>query len=273
MKPGDWRHRKWTLLCGIAMLLLACGCQANGVIKSTANFPKDTGFSQHWVAVDGQVHSFWVFVPKDYTTHKNYPAIVFLHGLFEAGDDNSNKCLAGGLAPVIAKHPEKWPFVTIFPQSTGTWRGDDRDHLAIASLDFAKNHWSIDQDRVILAGLSYGGLGTWQIGSNHPDRFAALVPISGHRDIQAVKHLLGTPVWAFDFHGDPFVPSENSEQMCEQIKSGGGSARLTEFDGVGHDCWDRALKQSDLIQWMLQQHRQTQPTKRASDLAIATVND
>jgi predicted peptidase len=261
------RHRKvFTLLISAVILLFSYGCQSVNAIKSTESFPKGTGFVQHWMTVDGHVHGLWVFVPRDYTSSKKYPTIVFLHGLFEAGNDHSHKCLTGGLAPIIAKHPEKWPFVTVFPQSTGTWRGSDRDHLAIASLDFAQKNWSIDHDRVILAGLSYGGLGTWQIGANHADRFAALVPVSGHRDVDAVKHLLGTPVWAFDFRGDPFVPSENSEQMCAQIKSRGGNARLTEFPGMGHDCWDRVLANSDLVDWMLQQ-------RRGATTALANVSE
>src|SRR5450432_2555659 len=256
------------VFASMLLMLMLMGCRADGVVRSTASFPAGTGFTQHFVAVDNEVRGFWVFVPRDYTPSKHYPTILFLHGLFEAGKDNK-QCLAGGLAPVIAKHPEKWPFITIFPQSDGTWRGDSRDHLAIATLDFAQHRWSIDADRVILAGLSYGGLGTWQIGAKHPDRFAALVPVSGFSDKQITRQLKNLPVWAFDYHGDPFVNSTNSQQMCEQIKSEGGHAQLKEFTGVGHDCWDRAISESALVPWMLLQRRQVIAI-HTSDATVAT---
>src|SRR6185503_2437513 len=114
---------------------------------------------------------------------------------------------------------------TIFPQSTGTWCGDDRDRLAIAALDFAQREYSIDPDRVILAGLSYGALGTWQIGAKHTDRFAALVPVSGHRATELVERLVLLPVWAFDTRGDPIVSSKSSEEMCQELQKRGGIAR------------------------------------------------
>ena len=104
------------------------------------------------------------FHPAPYRPDYRYPAILFLHGLFEAGD-GGDKVLGAGLGPVIANDPENWPFITIFPQSTGTWQGEDKEHLALAALDYAQSQWTIDQDRIILAGLSYGALGVWEIGA------------------------------------------------------------------------------------------------------------
>src|SRR5262249_53964049 len=153
------------------------------------------GFIEQNVTVDGQSHTVWVFVPKDYRPGVKYPAILFLHGLFEAGN-GGNKCVSAGLGPVIANQPEKWPFITIFPQSTGTWRGEERDHLAMAALDMAQAKYSIDSDRVVLAGLSYGGLGTWEVGARHRERFAALVPVSGHKATEDIDRLILLPVWA-----------------------------------------------------------------------------
>jgi predicted peptidase len=249
------------------LLLAAAGCQSD-IASSTRAFPSGTGFVHRAFELDGKPQSLWVFLPHDYTRDRSYPAIVFLHGLFEAGDREA--CLAGGLGPVIARHPERWPFVTIFPQSNGTWRGAERDRLVIAALDFAQREYSIDSDRVILAGLSYGALGTWQIGANHPDRFAALVPVSGHRATELVERLVLLPVWAFDVRNDPIVSSKSSEEMCREITERGGIARLTEFLGVGHDCWAQAVHESELVDWMLQQRRQkAAPEVRAGEDGFA----
>ena len=258
----------------MGMLLLVCagGCH-NGaeVVRSTAAYQPGTGFSRHEILVDGQTHAVWVFVPKNYRPENRYPAILFLHGLFEAGHGYDSS-VSAGLGPVIAKDPDKWQFITIFPQSDGTWRGDDRDHLAMAALDFTQKQWSIDNDRVILAGLSFGGLGTWEIGSRHPERFAALVPVSGVGATDLVEHLVLLPTWAFASTNDPWVRSQDSEAMCKGITGHGGQARLTEFKGSSHDCWDKAVAESELVSWMLQQRRRTTTTYRLPDASRTVVD-
>lgn len=254
-----WRNRRNRVHGGWALLLLVifglgAGCRGDAVVRSTHGFPEGTGFTRHVIEVDGIARPVWVFIPKDYSPARTYPTILFLHGLFEAGSGYDN-AVSAGLGPVIAKNPDAWPFITIFPQSDGTWKGEAREHIALGALDYAETHWSVDQDRVILAGLSYGALGTWQIGAKHSDRFAALVPVSGHRATDLVERLVMLPVWAFAFSGDPIVKAQSSEQMCSEISQHGGVARLTEFFGVGHDGWDKAVSESNVVSWMLEQRR------------------
>ncbi len=244
------------LLMLLVLLPASGGCRGKAVSRSTSHFPAGTGFVRHELDIDGTPHPLWVFLPKNYDASKSYPTIVFLHGLFEAGADGSN-ALSAGLGPVIARDPDAWPFIVLFPQSSGTWRGPRRERLVMRSLDWAQQHYAVDRARVILAGLSYGGLGAWQIGARHPDRFAALVPVSGPRDLACADELVGMPVWAFHNRGDPIIDSDGSEQMCAQIAQLGGRARYTAFDRIGHDCWDRAVADTDLVEWMLRQQQRS----------------
>jgi predicted peptidase len=246
-------RRAAVVLFGLLSLPLA-GCKSGEVVRSTQRFPRNTGFQEHRFTVNGVSRTLWVFVPAKYTPSQRMPAVLFLHGLFEAGR-NGDKVLGAGLAPVIADTPENWPFITIFPQSPGDWRGEEPERIALAALDFAERRWSIDRERVILAGLSYGGLGVWEIGSRHPDRFAALVPVSGHANTNLVDWLVWKPVWAFSSRDDLWVKSHNSQEMVRMIDSRGGRARWTEFKGNTHDCWASAVFGSKLVDWMLQQKR------------------
>jgi hypothetical protein len=71
-----------TILLG--MMLLSFGCQGGQkVAGSTKAFPEKTGFVERQIKVDGQTKTVWVFLPDDYTPKRLYPAILFLHGLFE----------------------------------------------------------------------------------------------------------------------------------------------------------------------------------------------
>jgi predicted peptidase len=253
-------------------LFLQVGCHGSGasIARSTAHFPPGTGFVKYDLVVDGAPHQVWVFIPRSYRAEHRYPTILFLHGLFESGSDDGG-AITAGLGPVIAKSPDDWPFITIFPQSTGTWRGNDRERLAMAALDSVEANWSVDPDRVTLAGLSYGGLGVWEIGAKHPDRFCALVPVASPSDQEAIDRLASLPVWAFNYGGDLIVPSSHSDEMCRQITSRGGNARQTRFPGLGHDCWDRAVAESDVVDWMLQQRISARPHPNADTSAVADV--
>lgn len=264
------RGRPIAIVVAVLLLFLSAGCHgtSSSIARSTAEFPPGTGFVKHMVELDGEPREMWVFVPRDYQPRRNYPAIVFLHGLFESGR-NADACLSAGLGPVIARNPAKWPFVTVFPQSDGTWKGERRERLVLKALEFAQSKYRIDADRVILAGLSYGALGTWEIGARNTDRFAALVPVSGHRATELVERLGMLPVWAFVMTGDMFVSPRSSQDMCEQLQARGGRAKLTEFKGVGHDCWDRAVAESDLVTWMLAQRRRAPATPDPTRGALA----
>src|SRR6266704_1344618 len=138
------------------------GCVSGASVhRTTQDFPQGTGFATRTVTVDNKERKFAVFIPRDYSAKKKYPTIVFLHGFFESGRD-AKRCLSAGLGPVIAKDPEHWPFISVFPQTMGSWRGASYERLAMACLDDVEANYSVDRNRVILAGLSYGGRGTWE---------------------------------------------------------------------------------------------------------------
>ena len=256
------------ILVILSMAASAGGCGTGRVQRATAHYAPGTGFVRNDVEVGGRQHAVWVFVPRDYRPEQKYPAVLFLHGLFEAGGDGT-RCLSAGLGPVIAKSPDEWQFITIFPQSDGTWRGPQREAVAIAALDSAMARWSIDPDRVTLAGLSFGALGTWEIGAQHRDRFAALVPVAGFRAMNVVDRLVTIPVWAFGYRGDLIAPPTASEAMCRELNDRGGNARLTAFNGIGHDGWSRAVADSDLVDWMLAQRRVAHATPKPPPPPVA----
>lgn len=241
------------LIC-LALLLLTGCAGGRAVAQSTERFPQKTGFIQRQINVNGQTRTSWVFLPPDYSPYKTYPAILFLHGLFEQGNGGTS-ALSAGLGPIIGRNPAAWPFITIFPQSDGDWKGADHERLALAALDDAQHQYAIDPDRVILAGLSYGGLGVWEIGARNRDRFAACVPVSGFEATELAGAFSFMPVWAFASRNDPFVSSSNSKEMCRLIQDKGGRPNFTEFDGDSHDCWADAIDRSELVHWMLVQRR------------------
>jgi predicted peptidase len=96
-----------------------------------------------------------------------------------------------------------------------------------------------------------GGRGSWDVAAAHPERFAAVVPICGPGDPGSAGRLKGLPVWTFCGDADRDETVLNLREMVGKLRADGDSARLTEYRGVGHNSWDRAYNNPELIDWML----------------------
>ena len=254
-------------LCALvfaSMFLALGGCNSGGaVFESTKDFPQGTGFQQFTVKVDDTDRRYSVFIPRDYSPQKKYPAIVFLHGVLESGND-ATKNLGVGIGPHVRDQAATWQFITIFPQSPSDWTSPDKQHICIAVMDDVSRRFSVDQDRVILTGLSNGGEGTWIIGAAYKNRFAGLVPIAGYSAKDCCDKLTGIPIWCFHNGMDFLVLSGGSADMCQRINDAGGTAKYTQTSGFGHGGWDDVYTDLEVIKWMLAQRRGSVPTKAAA---------
>jgi predicted peptidase len=201
-------------------------------------------------------HKYSVFVPRDYNPSRTYPAIVFLHGIGEAGSDGK-KSTTVGIGPAIAKRNGDFPFIVLFPQAGWNWTTKEAGQLVLDTIDDASRAYSIDRDRVLLTGMSSGGKGTWVLGARYPQTFAALVPMGGYAAYDTVATLVKSrmPIWALHNSGDFIVPVGGTRGMIKKLKEEGGNPRYTEFSAAGHNCWDAAYDEGKLFEWLQQQRR------------------
>jgi predicted peptidase len=237
-----------------SLLLLLGGCASGQSVVTKANglVPAGTGFTELQLASGRKFH---VFIPADYKSDRAYPAIVFLHGLGEAGSDDF-KNLSVGLGPVIAEKADKFGYITIFPQSTGSWEygsADVRD--ALASLDFTATKYNLDPKRIHLMGLSTGGQGVWTVAATDPSRFASLFAMCGWGFTEAVPKIKGIPTYIVHNSMDPIVFTVNSDTMASKLKEAGADVTYTKYGAIGHDCWGRALSDPASFAWLAKQSK------------------
>jgi predicted peptidase len=235
--------------------------------------PMDTGFIKKSVPVHQTEEHYTLYVPPTYTPDKSWPLIVFLHGAGERGNDNEAPRMQG-IAEVIETSPEQLPALVLLPQCPAGEEWSTRHDQLEAQLETTRTEYNIDPKRIYLTGLSMGGYGTWLWGAIHTDTFAALVPICGGGDPEDIQELLGVPksnpygslasrlralatlpIWAFHGAEDTTVPPDRSRFMVEAIRARGGNIQYTEYEGVGHNSWDKAYAESGVISWMLAQRK------------------
>ena len=191
------------------------------------------------------------FIPHDYDYggNKCYPLVLFLHGL----GDGQRPTLGSGM-PCCKRNFE---LITVMPESkSGLWmRGSEDIKRAMATLEDVEKHFRVDSKRIYLTGVSDGGLGTWNMAAEYPDRWAAIVPLAGWGYPDYAAQIQHIPCWCFHASNDRPERIKKMREMIEALQAAGGHPRYTEMIGAGldnHVIADRVYRMPEVSQWMLQ---------------------
>jgi predicted esterase len=232
------------------------------------DFPTGMPSDRHLPKVLGSTASsqgYYEYLPQGYeTSDQKYPLLLFIHGLGENGDGDSqlSDLLSNGIPKLI--HTNQWneelPFIVLSPQnSLGSCTRSSSIHDFI---NFAKETYQINPNRVYLTGLSCGAIGSWNyLGDYTNSQIAAIVPIAGNGN-SAFNNAgcgLGTvPIWAFHGDSDGTVGVGGTSTPINNILACTNPAPIDTsmviYPGVGHDSWTQTYDLSaghDIYNWFL----------------------
>ncbi|MGH8459944.1 MAG: prolyl oligopeptidase family serine peptidase [Nevskiales bacterium] len=226
------------------------------------------------VRVGGSNYWYEVYVPPEWSKAKSWPVILFLHGAGERGT-YPERNRASVIARFFITYQKSLPAVVVFPRCAPglSWSHPKMDALAMKALEQSIHEFHGDPARVYLTGLSMGGFGTWHLASKYPEKFAAIAPVCGgirapsnlaeltlSNDPRAyadyAHKLRDLPIWIFHGDADTVIPVEESRKMVAAMKAAGGNVRYSEYEGVGHNSWDRAYAEPEFFTWLFAQKRQ-----------------
>ncbi len=217
----------------------------------------------------GYTMPYRLYIPKDYDEGKSYPVLFFLHGAGERGNDNENQ-LTNAL-PILAKvSPDLISeMIVVAPQCPANEQWVDADwskgnysiekypetkalKTAMKILDKTLSEYNCDTDRLYVMGLSMGGYGTWDVLARHGERFAAGIPLCGGGDPSQAEILKEIPIWTYHGDADTTVKFSGTKEMVEAIEAAGGEKIIfTPVAGAGHNIWNTAAGNKELLPWLL----------------------
>jgi predicted peptidase len=214
----------------------------------------------------GEAMQYRLFVPPGYDPAEKYPIVLWLHGAAGRGRDNVSQ-LTGGNYPGshIWTKPEirqRYHAFVLAPQVDLT-KGWARPHtntppvairLALEILGTVETKYSIDRTREYVAGQSMGAEGLWAALSIAPQRFAAAIALCGYGDAYMIPRVAKIPVWIFQGEEDPLVPVARMRVWVKQLGEAGGAPEYTEYPAIGHNVWDVAFREPDLVAWLFRHH-------------------
>ncbi|MEC5397394.1 alpha/beta fold hydrolase [Uliginosibacterium sp. H1] len=186
------------------------------------------------------------------TASGHTPLVVFLHGAKDRGSDPT-KLTTWGLPKYVSEATTlPYHFLALqIPEDT-TWP-DWRQEL-LGLIDNVVAHNAIDPQRVILSGFSLGTAGTWQIASQHPERFAGVVAVSG-RVPEPVANgglnaLRDTPLWVFHGEKDDRAPLSSAEDAVNALRALNAPVNFSVIPGADHFIADAVYPDPDLQSWL-----------------------
>src|SRR2546429_3672438 len=138
-----------------------------------------TGCLDRTATVGGRAYRYQIYVPADYASQPSWPAILFLHGAGERGDDGLLQTNVG-LGAAIRQNASRYPAIVVFPQvpRDSQWVGTPAD-MAVAGPQQTMRGVHVGPPPVYLTRPSVGGAGTWDVAYPPPQLFPGRGPNSG----------------------------------------------------------------------------------------------
>jgi predicted peptidase len=279
----------WLVIFSTFLLSCKKGRPGNTVQDSTRITISPYSLTAKSTKVSEHINGLYEYLPEGYLTDgagTKYPLLIFFHGAGERGQTYaalSNLLLHGPLKFVkngtfpssFTVNSTTYKFIIIAPQFTST---EDAYPAEIDQLiDNIKQNYRVDDSRIYLTGMSFGGGLIWNyVGNNadHAKKIAAIVPVAAyinesrqafhvnHGKAQAIANS-NLPVWSTHNKGDNICPLLWTVNVHNILKSLNQTPlpKLTVFNADSHEGWtqtyDPSFKENgmNIYEWMLQNHR------------------
>jgi hypothetical protein len=199
---------------------------------------------------DAGEYYYTLDVPETYDSSRKYQVRVQLHGGVGRIESNappragSNARLAG--VEQIYVMPYAW-------KDAPWWSGQQTDNLD-AILDLVKRAYNVDENRIVLSGISDGGTGTYYAAMRNTTPFASFLPFIGfigvlrNETLQSdgdlfPNNLLNKPMFVVNGGRDPQYPTSMVDPFIDHLKKGGASIDYHPQPNAAHDTsWWPELK-------------------------------
>ena len=237
-------------------------------------------------ASNGQFIGFYQYTPTDYSANPNtkYPLIIFLHGIGERGNGTTelNRVLGlgvpgainGGHTMTFTWNGKTETFLVLSPQldsKYGSWQNFYVEEM----INYAKNNLRIDENRIMLTGLSLGGGGVWSYAGAslaNAQKLAAIGVCCGTCPGINFSNLTNAnlPIWAFHALDDATVGSGCTTGSIYNINllKPAVAPYMTLWPDGQHWIWGRVYstdyswQNPNLYEWFLGQNKSLPVNKR-----------
>lgn len=243
---------------------------------------------------------YGLYVPRSYDPRQRWPLLVLLRGgtsdhmsvlrqiLGWPNGEGETKALISR-RPVAADRLPDWGWLIATPSGYGNtmFAGPGEEEVLEVTRDVAARY-SVDPDRIVLAGISRGGWAAVDIGTRYAGRFAAVVDICGFADpvirkqrdererplrpfertllamrrpTELAERTHATPFYFVVGGRDPGTLPTGLRMLARRLDAVGGGHRWLEWPRAYHSVWVPAFRDGHLLRRLEGVRRESRPAR------------
>ncbi|MGH8461964.1 MAG: prolyl oligopeptidase family serine peptidase [Stenotrophobium sp.] len=179
----------------------------------------------------GRLQTYSMHVPASYSASAAaYPLIVYLHGFTGLPEEPFYNPV--GLVQMADQ--QGYLLASALGRGDYFYRGEgDLDVLEVIADVSRRYH--VDPDRIYLMGHSMGGYGTNNVGTHHPDLFAAIAPAEGTDSADLYANLRDLPWFEMTADEDLDTLAQAANALYSSLSAAGYDATLLEYRAKTHE--------------------------------------
>ena len=180
-----------------------------------------------------------LYIPKNYDKNKKYPLVLFIHDAGPTDLKETVVALIQGNGAIIFASPEeqaKHEAFVLAPKYNKKIVNDDGNidpllDTTLNLLDYLKNEYSIDTDRLYTTGQSMVGMMSIVMNFRQPDLFAASYLVACQWDPTVVAPMAKNKIWITVSTGDEKAfPGMNA--ITDTLKKNGAKVAYGSWKGT-----------------------------------------
>ncbi len=221
---------------------------------------RDTGVVRlsHRTA-DGGEHFYALHVPDTYDPARRYQVRVQLHG--GTGGRATNAPVGPGTIGALAGAEQI--YIIPYAWNASPWWSDDEVQNLTGIVDAVKRLYNVDENRVVVSGVSDGGTGVYYLAMHETTPFASFLPLNGYWMVLASadiddgrlfpNNMRNKPWFVVNGGHDPLYPTRVVDPYIEHMKHGGVSVDYHPQPTAGHNtAWWPEVK--DTFETFVREH-------------------
>lgn len=178
--------------------------------------------------------------------------VIYLHGGSSKGNDNETQMQEPGITDISTWLQEnKRKAIMLVPQcpKDKSWLGTTQDAI-VELLQTFIDRGVVDENRVYILGGSMGGTGTWNMLSNHPDFFAAAMPVAGNPTGLDAESVSKTPLFTVMGTADNIMKISNVEAFLAEMDNNNAEYKLDIENGWTHEDVCKKSYTTERLSWL-----------------------
>ncbi|MFH1024293.1 MAG: hypothetical protein V1809_13010 [Planctomycetota bacterium] len=198
---------------------------------------------------------YFLHVPAGYTSQRNWPLLVSLHGAGGTGE--------GDYDWLWAKWERLWDGFVACPSGVppgAQWFPEQRPFV-LGMLNDVRKTFPIDDNRVALHGFSNGGNGAWFYALYYPSLWCGVITRAGspYRE-DLFKNLMNVGVAVVHGEKDSVIPAGRDRDAANALKVLKYNVIHKEIPAGGHEPFDDKTN-PELLPWLRKLERPAWPKK------------